>query len=750
MDPVNIILLGPPGCGKGTQAQRLTEHRGLVQLSTGDMLRAAVKAGTDVGLKAKEVMEAGALVSDDLVIGIINDRIDEPDCKNGFILDGFPRTVDQAIALDALLEVKGMKLTRVIELKVDDALLTARVCGRYTCAKCNQGYHDESLKPQVEGTCDKCGGTEFTRRKDDNEETVMSRLDAFHFQTAPLLPYYADKGVLTSLDGMASMDQVFNEIVAALDKATKAAVKQSPNALNLILLGPPGCGKGTQAQQITDKRGLVQLSTGDMLRAAVAAGSSVGLQAKSVMEAGQLVSDDIVIGIISDRIEEPDCKNGFILDGFPRTVEQAQALDALLEKKGLKLHVVIEMKVDDAVLSARVCGRYTCAKCNQGYHDESLKPKVEGTCDKCGSTEFTRRKDDNAETVTSRLSAFHAQTAPLLPYYRQKGILRSVNGLAPITEVTAAVSNILTDAAAAVRAASRNSRTAVRRDPNRSTIVILLGPPGCGKGTQAQRLMKKKKLVQLSTGDMLRAAVSAGSEVGLRAKAVMEAGGLVSDDIVLGIISDRIDEDDCARGFILDGFPRTVAQAEGLDDLLDQRGLKLSAVIEMRVNDDVLAERVCGRYTCSSCNAGYHDTFQRPKVEGACDQCGERKFSRRADDNEATVRSRLKNYHQQTSPLLPYYARQKVLFSVDGMASLDEVTHEIEQVFVPKTFTVPSVTEAQDYIRDRLHPVLVEGLTTLCQTKPNDPVQWLAEWLLTHNPAKPKEVKPVVTMPKRK
>lgn len=206
--------------------------------------------------------------------------------------------------------------------------------------------------------------------------------------------------------------------------------------MNIILLGPPGAGKGTQAKRLEDSHGMVQLSTGDMLRAEVQSGSALGQEAKSVMESGALVSDELVIGIISSRIDQPDCKNGFILDGFPRTVAQAEALDTMLQEKGMALDVVVEMEVNDAVLTDRVTGRYTCAKCGQGYHDSFQKPAKDGVCDKCGSTEFKRRADDNAETVTSRLSAYHAQTAPILPYYRDKGVLKSVDGMADIDEVT--------------------------------------------------------------------------------------------------------------------------------------------------------------------------------------------------------------------------------------------------------------------------------------------------------------------------
>lgn len=213
--------------------------------------------------------------------------------------------------------------------------------------------------------------------------------------------------------------------------------------MNIILMGPPGGGKGTQAKILQDKYGMVQLSTGDMLRSAVASGSEIGKRAKAVMEAGQLVSDEIVIGIIDERLDQPDAKKGFILDGFPRTTAQAEALDALLTRKGLRLDAVIEIRVPDDFLVERITGRFSCTKCGAGYHDKFQRPKADGVCDSCGGTEFTRRADDNAETVKKRLDAYHAQTAPLLPYYQGKGILQVVDGTLPIDEVTDHLAGLL-------------------------------------------------------------------------------------------------------------------------------------------------------------------------------------------------------------------------------------------------------------------------------------------------------------------
>ncbi len=213
--------------------------------------------------------------------------------------------------------------------------------------------------------------------------------------------------------------------------------------MKLILLGPPGAGKGTQAERLEKRHKLVQLSTGVMLRAERAAGTELGKAADKVMAAGQLVSDEIVIGMIAKRIEEPDCKAGFVLDGFPRTVNQATALDEMLAQKGTKIDGVIEFVVDEAALVERISGRFECAKCKAGYHDTFKQPKKPGVCDVCGSTEFSRRKDDNAETVKERLKAYREQTAPILPYYKAKGLLYPVDGMAAPDQVTKEIDDLL-------------------------------------------------------------------------------------------------------------------------------------------------------------------------------------------------------------------------------------------------------------------------------------------------------------------
>lgn len=226
-----LVLLGPPGAGKGTQARMLDRAHGLVQLSTGDLLRAAVAAGTEAGRKAKAVMEAGGLVSDDIVIAILRDRLAGPDCGNGVILDGFPRTKAQAEALDTLLGSNGQRISAVISLEVDDAAMVERISGRFTCGRCGEGYHDR-FKPAARiGTCDTCGAQDMVRRADDNAETVAQRLRAYHAQTAPLIAYYDDAGALRRVDAMEAIDDIASELSSVVSEAL---------AEDATRRGPPG------------------------------------------------------------------------------------------------------------------------------------------------------------------------------------------------------------------------------------------------------------------------------------------------------------------------------------------------------------------------------------------------------------------------------------------------------------------------------------------------------------------------------
>jgi len=423
-----MILFGPPGSGKGTHAPKIVARLGIPQLSTGDMLRAAVAAGTPVGIQAKTVMESGGLVDDDLVVNIIKERVQQLDCRNGFILDGFPRTVEQAKKLDALLAETKEKVSLIIQLNVPDAILTERICGRWIHKASGRSYHvkfapptslTEGSTPSPETMLDNLTNEPLMQRADDTEVALKTRLEGYHKDTIPILSHYGPAGIVKEVDGN---QKTMNDNWLSVEDTIIPFM--GPRKI-LIIFGPPGGGKGTHAPRIVELLGIPQLSTGDMLRAAVAAGTPVGLEAKAVMESGGLVSDDLVCGVMKERITEKDCRGGFILDGFPRNVAQATKLDEMLAATNEKVTKVVALAVPDAVLTERICGRWIHKASGRSYHVKNIPPKSlagaeptpENMLDDVTGEGLERRKDDTEEVLKTRLAGYHGETVPVLAHY---------------------------------------------------------------------------------------------------------------------------------------------------------------------------------------------------------------------------------------------------------------------------------------------------------------------------------------------
>jgi len=408
--PPKILISGPPASGKGTQCEMIVKEFGVVHISTGDMLRAAVKEGTELGKEAKGYMDAGKLVPDELVISMLKERLQKEDCKQrGYLLDGFPRTKAQADELDEA----GITFDAVFKLEVPDDVLIERVVGRRSDPETGKVYHMKFNPPPSEEV-----GQRLVQRSDDTEEKARVRLQAYYEHAASIDGKYGS--MMKRLDGNQPKDTVFSEIKSAIDSA---ASPKKP--INTIIMGAPGSGKGTQCDLITKKFGVKHLSTGDMLRAAVKAQSPLGMKAKEYMDAGKLVPDDLVIGLIKEKLVEPSVKErGWLLDGFPRTAVQA---DALLSA-GVTPDVVLCLDVPNEEIVRRIVGRRTDPETGQIYHMEFDPPKSEEV-----KARLTQRSDDTEEKVRTRLEMFKQNSSLVEDKYHGK-VMR-INGLQPKEKV---------------------------------------------------------------------------------------------------------------------------------------------------------------------------------------------------------------------------------------------------------------------------------------------------------------------------
>lgn len=455
---MTIVLIGPSGAGKGTQADRITSQFDWLHISTGDLFRECLEKQTALGLLGQRYMSRGELVPDEVVDAMIEEWLLQIRPEKGILFDGFPRTRHQAEFLDTLLQKKDRQLKAAIYLKVSDAEILKRVPGRLICRTCQTPYHTQFKPPARQGICDRCRGALY-HREDDTPEIMTNRLKVSHRVTGPLVEFYQRTNRLIIVDGEGSITQVSDKIMEALEaierrsalaatrketeqiQALKSEVaaltpEQVPPQFNIVLLGGPGSGKGTQAEQLRTDLNLPHIATGDLFRENLKNQTDLGKLAKSYMDRGELVPDDVTESMVRERLSRPDTTRGFIMDGFPRTVGQAEALTEMVTDLNRRIDAVLHIKVSDEEIVNRLSGRLICRNCQTPYHKMFKPPKHEGRCDLCGG-ELYQRDDDNPETIRARLKTYHGQTAPLIDYYQNIGLLIEIEGEGNVTDVTA-------------------------------------------------------------------------------------------------------------------------------------------------------------------------------------------------------------------------------------------------------------------------------------------------------------------------
>ena len=453
--------------------------------------------------------------------------------------------------------------------------------------------------------------------------------------------------------------------------------------MNLALIGPSGVGKGTHAAALCARFDLHHIATGELFREHLQSRTALGLLARRYMEQGELVPDEVVDAMIEEWCEQHPPWQGILFDGFPRTVEQARFLDGLLQRFNLPLDAVIYLRASDAEITRRLAGRVICRHCNTPWHRTLHPPLQAGYCDLCHG-DLLPRPDDTPALVETRLRVFHRTTGPLLEHYTDSGHLAIVNGEGTpaevggrLTEVLAALEDGHAPFATRAQAAGIIATERLAQLPAHlarpSLDLVLLGGPGSGKGTQAERLCAVLKLPHLATGDLFRDNLKRHTELGRLARTYMDRGELVPDDVTESMVEERLARPDTHPGFVLDGFPRTLPQASALMEMVSRLNRRLSHVLYIKVTDEAIVRRLSGRLICRDCQAPYHVDFQPPRQTGKCDTCGGELYQR-DDDNPNTVRARLATFHRQTEPLIAYYRRAGLLHEIEGEGSVANIT----------------------------------------------------------------------------
>jgi adenylate kinase len=495
--------------------------------------------------------------------------------------------------------------------------------------------------------------------------------------------------------------------VAVVHNGTRGPVGRHRHpAMNIAVIGPSGVGKGTHAASLGARFHLRHVATGDLLRHHLSTHSALGLLARRYIAQGELVPDEFVDAMIEEWCEKLPPDEGALFDGFPRTAYQAQFLDALLESRDRRLDVVLYLTAPDEEIVRRLSGRLICRNCQTPFHLTNHPPQAPGRCDRCGH-ELYQRPDDTPELVRARLRVFRRTTGPVLEHYAALNRLIILSGEGTLDEVDARLLATFeavragtmkfasAQEAAAIEGVGRLARpTAALARP--AVGFVLLGGPGSGKGTQAERLSVECRLPHIATGDLFRENLRQATPLGQLAKTYMDRGELVPDDVTEAMVEERLARPDAAKGFILDGFPRTLPQAHALMEMLARLERRLAAVIYIKVTDDAIVSRLSARQICRQCQAPYHMQFKPPRQAGICDACGGPLYQR-ADDNPTTVRARLATFHGQTEPLIEYYREAGLLHTIDGEGEVAQVCARslasVRHFGVPAGDAPPSVSD---------------------------------------------------------
>ena len=453
--------------------------------------------------------------------------------------------------------------------------------------------------------------------------------------------------------------------------------------MNIALIGPPGCGKRTNAQALAEVLKAPRASCGNLFRQQLMDRTALGLLARKYMERGELVPDEVVDAMLEEWVLRHTAEEGMVLDGFPRTLYQANFLEGLMEQRGTTLDVVIYLDIPDDEATVRMSNRMNCPRCQTTFNRKTNPPKVDGVCNVCG-TDLVHREDDTADLIAARLRTFHRTVRPIIETYQAAGKLVLIDAREDLAgvrnrlvevmdEVKAGRIPLLSDeeAAGLLERAAEGPAPALKE--HAGLDLILLGAPGSGKGTQAETLCKELSLPHIATGDLFRDNLKRQTDLGRMARTYMDRGELVPDEVTDAMVKDRLGGEDTERGYVLDGYPRNLHQAQALSDMEQALHRHVSGVLYIKVSDEQIVERLSGRWICRECQTPYHLMFKPPALEGVCDTCGGELYQR-DDDNPETVRSRLKTFHAKTEPLIDYYKKVGVLHEVKGEGKVSEIS----------------------------------------------------------------------------